>query len=73
MAVLNPEVTVSDSAVVSAIKALRYYWWAVIPLVLLVRFVYYKYASPLRKYPGPFIASGSRFWKGQYLAALAVH
>jgi hypothetical protein len=28
-----------------------------------LRFLYLRYASPLRKYPGPFLASGSRAWK----------
>jgi hypothetical protein len=61
MAVLNTEVP--DTGV-NAVKALRYYWFIVIPVVLIARFFYYKYASPLRKYPGPFLASGSRAWKG---------
>ncbi|WPG97278.1 Hypothetical protein R9X50_00005200 [Acrodontium crateriforme] len=34
-----------------------------LPFLLIVRFVLYRYASPLRKYPGPFLASGSRAWK----------
>ena len=54
---------------VNFIKALRYYWFIVIPIALLLRFLYYKFASPLRKYPGPFLASGSRLWKGQWHAA----
>ncbi|EME48373.1 hypothetical protein DOTSEDRAFT_161862 [Dothistroma septosporum NZE10] len=39
------------------------YWPLVLPLVLVVRFLCYKYASPLRQYPGPLLASGSRAWK----------
>ena len=62
MAVIQAEVP--DSGVVHAIKALRYYWFVVIPIVFVLRFFYYKFASPLRKYPGPFLASGSRAWKG---------
>ena len=61
MAVINTEVP--DSSV-NFVKALRYYWFIVIPVVLVVRFFYFKYASPLKKYPGPFLASGSRVWKG---------
>ena len=53
-----------DSAVVQAIKLLRNYWFLLLPLALVVRFYYYKYASPLRSYPGPYLASGSRAWKG---------
>ena len=61
MAVINTEVP--DSSV-NIVKALRYYWFIVIPVVLVVRFFYFKYAAPLKKYPGPFLASGSRVWKG---------
>jgi hypothetical protein len=61
MAVISTEVP--DSGV-NVVKALRYYWFIVIPVVLIVRFFYFKYASPLKKYPGPFLASGSRVWKG---------
>ncbi|KAK0333678.1 hypothetical protein LTR02_006903 [Friedmanniomyces endolithicus] len=52
-----------DSAVVQAVKLLRNYWFLLLPLVFVVRFFYYKYASPLRSYPGPYLASGSRAWK----------
>lgn len=51
-------------AVLLAYRLLRTYWALAIPLVLVLRFLYYKYASPLRKYPGPLLASGSRAWKG---------
>lgn len=62
MAVLKTE---APDAGVGVVKALRAYWSIVIPIVLVVRFFFYKYASPLRKYPGPFLASGSRAWKGK--------
>lgn len=32
--------------------------------LIAIRFFFRKYASPLRNYPGPFVASGSRVWKG---------
>jgi len=56
-----------DSSVLQVVKLLRSYWPVLLPLVLLVRFFYYKYASPLRNYPGPFLASGSRAWKGKHM------
>lgn len=56
-------VEVHDGAVVQAIKFVRTYWFWVIPCALIVRFLFYRYASPLRQYPGPFVASGSRAWK----------
>lgn len=65
MAVLNTESQPSESLVAHALKAFRQYWFVLIPLVLVLRFLYYKLASPLRKYPGPFLASGSRAWKGR--------
>ncbi len=39
------------------------YWPVVIPVFLVVRILYKRYASPLRRYPGPFLASFSRLWK----------
>lgn len=53
------------SAVLTGFRLLKTYWSLTIPLVLVIRFLYYKYASPLRKYPGPLLASGSRAWKGE--------
>ncbi|OIW28211.1 cytochrome P450 [Coniochaeta ligniaria NRRL 30616] len=38
--------------------------WILVGVSLLVtRILYKRYASPLRKYPGPFLASFSRLWK----------
>lgn len=67
MAVLNSSATSSpsESFVAQALKAFGQYWFILLPLAIVVRFSYYKYASPLRKYPGPFLASGSRAWKGK--------
>ena len=56
-------VEVNDGAVVHTLRFLRAYWPFLLPVVLLCRFVYYRYASPLRQYPGPLLASGSRAWK----------
>ncbi|KAK4508087.1 hypothetical protein PRZ48_001825 [Zasmidium cellare] len=52
-----------DSTIVALLNAMGPYWTLVIPLVLAIRFTYYRYASPLRRHPGPFLASGSRAWK----------
>jgi hypothetical protein len=52
-----------DGAVVQAVRFLRAYWLLLLPLAVVLRFFYYRYASPLRLYPGPFLASGSRAWK----------
>lgn len=65
-ATLNTEAgTVSPTrAVVGTICGLVAAHWIVLAVSLLVtRVLYKRYASPLRKYPGPFLASFSRLWK----------
>ncbi|KAK5126560.1 hypothetical protein LTR85_009494 [Meristemomyces frigidus] len=52
-----------ESGVLRAIKLLKGYWFLLLPVVLVSRFFYYRYTPPLRNYPGPFLASGSRAWK----------
>jgi hypothetical protein len=32
---------------------------------VLLKLLYNRYGSPLRKYPGPFLASCSRLWQGK--------
>ena len=54
---------VQDGLVVQMIKFVGSYWPLLVPLAVLLRFIYYRYASPLRQYPGPILASGSRAWK----------
>lgn len=54
-----------ESGVLHLINVLKSYWYLLVPVVLVLRFFYYRYASPLRNYPGPFLASGSRAWKGE--------
>lgn len=56
-------VEVHDGAVVQVVRFLRTYWLLLLPVAVILRFVYYRYASPLRFYPGPLLASGSRAWK----------
>jgi hypothetical protein len=54
---------IHDGAVIQVFKFLRAYWLLLLPTAIVLRFVYYRYASPLRLYPGPLLASGSRAWK----------
>jgi Cytochrome P450 len=50
------------SLVYETIHAVVRFWW--IALILFgVRLLYKRYSSPLRKYPGPWLASVSRLWK----------
>ncbi|KAK3687839.1 cytochrome P450 [Podospora appendiculata] len=39
------------------------HWLLLLTSVVAARILYKRYASPLRKYPGPFLASFSRLWK----------
>jgi hypothetical protein len=54
----------SQPAILALWAALYTYIWAVLPIVIVGRFLIRRYSSPLRQYPGPLIASGSRVWKG---------
>ncbi|KAF3770258.1 cytochrome P450 [Cryphonectria parasitica EP155] len=49
------------------------WWWALLPAAILLRAVYRKYASPLRKYPGPWLASYTRLWKVISTASTHTH
>jgi hypothetical protein len=42
---------------------IRVYWFLTLLAVIVIRFLVQRFNSPLRKYPGPFIASGSRIFK----------
>ena len=53
----------TDSAIATLLKTLLPYWPILLPTILVLRFLYYKFSSPIRSYPGPFLASGSRLWK----------
>ncbi|KAI7528258.1 hypothetical protein KC343_g14860, partial [Hortaea werneckii] len=52
-----------EPAVIQTLRFCKSIWYILLPLILLIRFLYYRYSSPLRHYPGPFLASGSRLWK----------
>ncbi|KAI0546695.1 cytochrome P450 [Xylaria curta] len=46
-----------------AIVFIGAYWAILLPVFLVSRMMYRRYASPLRSIPGPFLASCSRLWK----------
>ncbi|GAB1732168.1 hypothetical protein NU195Hw_g4308t1 [Hortaea werneckii] len=52
-----------EPAVIQTLRFCKSNWYILLPLILVIRFLYYRYSSPLRHYPGPFLASGSRLWK----------
>ncbi|KXX79735.1 Pisatin demethylase [Madurella mycetomatis] len=49
------------------------HWLLVLTISLVVRALYKRYASPLRKYPGPFLASVTRLWKVRSVASGRTH
>ena len=66
MGVLKAEdgkVSPTRAIVASAIFLIKTYWALLILGSLITRALYKRYASPLRKYPGPLVASFSRLWK----------
>lgn len=46
-----------------AVSFICMYWALLVPVFLIGRMVYRRYASPLRSIPGPFFASCTRLWK----------
>ncbi|KAI1481787.1 cytochrome P450 [Daldinia eschscholtzii] len=59
------EVTISPTRTIllGAWEIFKEQWPLLIPLFIVLRILYRRYASPLREYPGPFLASFSRLWK----------
>lgn len=49
------------------------WWFVIIPGAVVLRALYRKYASPLRKYPGPWLASMTRLWKVISVASTHTH
>ncbi|KAI0835183.1 cytochrome P450 [Hypoxylon sp. FL0890] len=61
----SEEITISPTRtlLLSAWTIFKEQWYLLIPLLFITRLLYKRYASPLREYPGPFLASCSRLWK----------
>ncbi|OTA68029.1 cytochrome P450 [Hypoxylon sp. EC38] len=61
----SEETTISPTRtlLLSAWAIFKEQWYLLIPLLFVTRLLYKRYASPLREYPGPFLASCSRLWK----------
>ncbi|TKW50967.1 Pisatin demethylase [Colletotrichum tanaceti] len=52
---------------------IRQYWLILGPLLLLLNAIRTRYLSPLRRYPGPFLASTTRLWKVLSTASRRTH
>ncbi|EOO00667.1 putative pisatin demethylase protein [Phaeoacremonium minimum UCRPA7] len=71
----------TDSGTISPTRALingcvtllLSYWAVILPALFATRLLYKRYASPLRKYPGPWLASVSRLWKVLSTASTRTH
>ncbi|KAI1086184.1 cytochrome P450 [Rostrohypoxylon terebratum] len=72
---MSDENTISPTRVVllTAWEIFKEQWYLLIPLFLIARILYIRYASPLREYPGPFLASFSRLWKIASTASERTH
>lgn len=75
MGVLNPSGAnpQSQTLLTTALAVLTAHWPALLLTTLLVRALYKRYASPLRKYPGPWLASVTRLWKVKSTASGRTH
>lgn len=49
------------------------WWYVILPSIIVTRALYRKYASPLRQYPGPWLASYTRLWKVLSTASTRTH
>ena len=56
------EAPLTETLLVNFYHLLRQWPTTTIILIVAVRFLFRRYASPLRKYPGPFLASGTRLY-----------
>ncbi len=71
----------SDADTVSLVRAVAgqlvsiwaAYWTVLLPALFIGRLLYKRYASPLRRYPGPILASVSRLWKVLSTASTRTH
>ncbi|TGJ80519.1 hypothetical protein E0Z10_g8247 [Xylaria hypoxylon] len=67
----NSKMIVPDEGTISPVRiflnfvllTIGTYWIIIIPVFLIGRMGYRRYASPLRSIPGPFLASCTRLWK----------
>jgi hypothetical protein len=57
----------------TALALLKSHWALLLLTTLLLRSLHKRYASPLRKYPGPILASVSRLWKVKSTASGRTH
>lgn len=62
-----------ESILSLAFSLLKAYWPLLLPALATLRLLKNRYASPLRKYPGPLLASTTRLWKVLSTASSNTH
>lgn len=67
------EGTTSQAFLAGTLPFLVSWWFVIIPGAIVLRALYRKYSSPLRKYPGPWLASTTRLWKTISVAFAHTH
>ncbi|KAH8591170.1 cytochrome P450 [Bisporella sp. PMI_857] len=70
---MDENTTHAHSIVFNLWTLLQAHWILAITAIVIFRFLINRYASPLRRYPGPFLASGSRLWKVLSTASAHTH
>ncbi|KAK4109835.1 cytochrome P450 [Canariomyces notabilis] len=74
MGVLRPDSSgTRASLLATAVAFATEHWLPLLIATIVIRALYKRYASPLRKYPGPFLASVSRLWKVKSTASGRTH
>ena len=62
------EATITQVAVMAVWNFLKSNPYLILFVLLFIRPLYKRYSSPLRQYPGPFLASCTRLWKSERLS-----
>lgn len=68
-----PVISPTRSIVGGILPLILSWWYVILPSAIITRALYRKYASPLRQYPGPWLASCSRLWKVLSTASTHTH
>ncbi|KFZ09072.1 hypothetical protein V502_08962 [Pseudogymnoascus sp. VKM F-4520 (FW-2644)] len=63
MAIHQGDSSIFHSLLWTAIYLGQAWWYIIVPLLVCIRYLIQRYASSLRRYPGPTLASYSRLWK----------
>lgn len=71
--IAKEETPITQAAALAVWQFLKSHPYFILFVLLFVRPLYKRYSSPLRQYPGPFLASCTRLWKSEYHAFNGSH